>query len=791
MRERLAAVLVGTIASASTAHGAFVGMNVVSSQVTVGTDTFYVFKVFAKFNNANDTVLNVYGMNTLPAGSFNHNDFLSGGSNSNVAGTWSPVLVSAATVGIDSWCTIGGNPADFGNTTAADPNWGSASWNQAGIPANAGWFNQNPPNLQGRVNATTLQTLVAQFVFRNTIAAFTTPITIGYNQGLGTASQFGSSSFSLPGNLADQDNDGILNPNDNCPDVANPSQADTDTDGDGDACDNCVSVANPGQHDCDSDGIGDACENYSFASATFAPFNATNPVTTNLSGVPEATGPVTFSFVVNADIDLPSETFAVRLNGTTVGTAGGTPPQCVASTRTVTVTTSQFNTLRNGQTAMTVALVPNSAVDSCTGSVQMSISFSTVLDTDGDLVATACDNCPNATNPTQADSDSDGLGDACDNCPQVANAGQVDCDGDNLGDACENDPDVNLNQIPDTCETGPLVFSVPERFASIGSAIAAATPNAIVRVGPGIYTQQISFAGKAITVESTFGAEDTILDGGGTAGSIVSFVNGEGPGSILRGFTVRGGAGGSAVPGEASLGTCGGGILVHLAHPRIEGCIIESNSATRGGGIMLNRSSASIIDCTFRTNTGSNSGGGLHLLRTDGASVEGCRFESNTAPQGGAIFASLGTAEILGSDLTGNSSNGPGSALRWTYATPEPGLAPFLVVEGCLIENNTTSTLEAAVSSTPTPATISLRNTEVCNNVARNVIGPFVDLGGNILCDCPADLDGDGVVEAEDIVYVLGYWGSCPSWCPADINRDGVVNATDLAVVVAGWGPCD
>jgi MYXO-CTERM domain-containing protein len=192
----IAALIAG--AAAASANAGFVGMNVVSSQVTQGADTFYVFKVYAKFNSNLDTVLNAYGMNALPSGSFNHNDFLSGGSNSTVAGTWSPSLVSANTVGIDSWCTIGGNQADFGNTTAADPNWGAASWNQAGIPSNAGWFNQNPPNLQGRVSPATLQTLLAQFVFRNTITAFTTPITIGFNQGLGTAAQFATSSFAVP-----------------------------------------------------------------------------------------------------------------------------------------------------------------------------------------------------------------------------------------------------------------------------------------------------------------------------------------------------------------------------------------------------------------------------------------------------------------------------------------------------------------------------------------------------------------------------------------------------------------
>jgi MYXO-CTERM domain-containing protein len=192
----MAALIAG--AAAASANAAFVGMNVVSNTVTQGADTFYVFKVYAKFNNANDTVLNAYGMNSLAAGSFWHNDFLSGPSGSTVAGTWSPTLVPAPNAALDSWVTIGGNAGDFGNSTASDPNWGTPGFNQAGVPGNAGWFNQNPPNLQGRVNATTLQTLLAQFVFKNTIVGFTTPITVGFNQGIGTPAQFATGSFAVP-----------------------------------------------------------------------------------------------------------------------------------------------------------------------------------------------------------------------------------------------------------------------------------------------------------------------------------------------------------------------------------------------------------------------------------------------------------------------------------------------------------------------------------------------------------------------------------------------------------------
>lgn len=78
----------------------------------------------------------------------------------------------------------------------------------------------------------------------------------------------------LPDNCdPDDDNDGVLDTNDNCPRQANSNQADNDNDGLGDACDNdddndgildgydnCPFIFNPGQEDIDKDGVGDVCD---------------------------------------------------------------------------------------------------------------------------------------------------------------------------------------------------------------------------------------------------------------------------------------------------------------------------------------------------------------------------------------------------------------------------------------------------------------------------------------------------------------------------------------------------
>ena len=58
---------------------------------------------------------------------------------------------------------------------------------------------------------------------------------------------------------------------------------------------------------------------------------------------------------------------------------------------------------------------------------------------------------------------------------------------------------------------------------------------------------------------------------------------------------------------------------------------------------------------------------------------------------------------------------------------------------------------------------------------------------------CPADINGDGVVNVDDLLAVINSWGVCPG-CPADIapprGGDGVVNVDDLLAVINAWGPC-
>jgi len=48
----------------------------------------------------------------------------------------------------------------------------------------------------------------------------------------------------------------------------------------------------------------------------------------------------------------------------------------------------------------------------------------------------------------------------------------------------------------------------------------------------------------------------------------------------------------------------------------------------------------------------------------------------------------------------------------------------------------------------------------------------------------PADLNGDGRVDAADLAVMLAAWGSTG---PGDLNLNGTVEGADLALLLSGW----
>jgi hypothetical protein len=192
------------VAAASLAAGAsaaFTGFNTVN---IINSDGNVISQVFAQWEGgAPNVLLNVFNWQylggigttgTAGAGNFFHND-LAGGS-------WAPQFVSDVTK--DSYVTIGG-VSGFANSTSADPGWGAPGFNQPGIPEGgvAGWFNSNPPNLQGLEDAG--EVFIGQFVVENG-KTWDISVSVGFNHGLGTPTEFADGGFTIgipaPGALA-------------------------------------------------------------------------------------------------------------------------------------------------------------------------------------------------------------------------------------------------------------------------------------------------------------------------------------------------------------------------------------------------------------------------------------------------------------------------------------------------------------------------------------------------------------------------------------------------------------
>jgi hypothetical protein len=201
-----------------------------------------------------------------------------------------------------------------------------------------------------------------------------------------------------------------------------------------------------------------------------------------------------------------------------------------------------------------------------------------------------------------------------------------------------------------------VVITVPGDQPTIQSAVDVAAAGDTVLVAPGTYFENINFRGKAITVESDQGPEVTIIDGN-QAGSVVTFSSGEGPVSVLRGFTLqRGNASGI-------YGDYGGGVRIKGSSPTVQGNIITNNTACgSGGGIEAEFSSARIEGNLITNNrqslpcSGGPGGGGISVLGAGQTQIIDNIIEGNSfGGFGGGITLFGGTPTVRGNVIKANS----------------------------------------------------------------------------------------------------------------------------------------
>ena len=138
-------------------------------------------------------------------------------------------------------------------------------------------------------------------------------------------------------------------------------------------------------------------------------------------------------------------------------------------------------------------------------------------------------------------------------------------------------------------------INVPGDHATIYDAINASSNGDVIAIASGTYIEHpLSTNGKAITIRSASGNPDVSIDVDHN-GSVFTFIDGEGSGTVIQNLGLSGGG----------AWVAGGGIYCYNSSPTITGCVITNNYADwYGGGIYLTGSSPTISDCHDREQHG-------------------------------------------------------------------------------------------------------------------------------------------------------------------------------------------
>lgn len=206
----------------------------------------------------------------------------------------------------------------------------------------------------------------------------------------------------------------------------------------------------------------------------------------------------------------------------------------------------------------------------------------------------------------------------------------------------------------------------------------------VVLLAPGTYSgpgnRDIDFKGKAVTVQSSAGAEATTIDCQGLGRGFL-FVRGEAPQSVLSGVRVTNGShalfGGAIYCVKTSptiednifsgneAGFRGGAVCCDTSLAIIRGNVFESNEAAYGGAVScFGRASLEITNNEFRSNSAVISGGAVACRASDPAIHENRFYENTAGNDGGAIHCDQGSGATISSNtFEDNVAAGNGGAV--------------------------------------------------------------------------------------------------------------------------------
>jgi predicted outer membrane repeat protein len=180
---------------------------------------------------------------------------------------------------------------------------------------------------------------------------------------------------------------------------------------------------------------------------------------------------------------------------------------------------------------------------------------------------------------------------------------------------------------------------------TIQGGIDLASSGDVVVVASGTYSGagnvNVSFSGKDITVTSAAGAHFTIIDCQNSARGFV-IENGEGPGAVLEGFTIKN--------GSASEG---GAIYCDNTSPMIRFNVLANNSATVSGGALYVNGGAPTIQNNTLDSNGAPNGGGVWIQGPSSPQLY-TNIVSNSTSGGAFGCAGSVNAFVVCNDTYGN-----------------------------------------------------------------------------------------------------------------------------------------
>jgi parallel beta-helix repeat protein len=322
-------------------------------------------------------------------------------------------------------------------------------------------------------------------------------------------------------------------------------------------------------------------------------------------------------------------------------------------------------------------------------------------------------------------------------------------------------------------------INVPADQTTIQAGINAAQNGDTVLVAPGIYQENISFTGKAITVTSSGGAAYTTIRGN-QHGSVVIFNSGETSSSVLNGFTITNGS----AQNQFGLDQ-GGGVIIVRSSPTVTNNKIQNNHSCGGGdGLALIIGAPLVKGNTIQKNsqkgcTGGE-GGAVTIGGGQGAMFIGNRVIGN---QGGFSLVSASNPLIQDNIIAGNTGYGLSTANDsnpivvqnliygnggffggGVYLAPSYGTAASILVSNTIVDNMNTST----GMGTDLYTTGFISSSQIINNIFASTTGT-----NSVYCDPSYDKNSP-IFQFNDS-YSSGT--AIEGTCTSEIGLDGNLSA--------------